>query len=237
MRGLRISIFVTTFILICVGVVMIYSASSVTAWQQTGQSAQLLRKQALFVLVGFIAMFGVMALDYRALQRAAKPLFLLSLLPLAVVLLPGVAHEAGGAKRWLHLGGFNFQPSELVKVTLVVYLADFINRRAAHLKDFWKGFVPPVAVLGATVSQLQPIVAYQLGDGWALSAGDLQFIYDWEAGQWVNLPIGAQIGKVLAVLGQPMRLSLNPQWNLRDIEGAVETKIVFTATILAPTGG
>jgi hypothetical protein len=90
---------------------------------------------------------------------------------------------------------------------------------------------------GVALSQLQPIVAYQLGDGWALSAGDLQFIYDWEAGQWVNLPIGAQIGKVLAVLGQPMRLSLNPQWNLRDIEGAIETKIVFTATILAPTGG
>ena len=90
---------------------------------------------------------------------------------------------------------------------------------------------------GVAISQLQPIIAWQLGGGWALSAGDLQFIYDWEGGQWVNLPIGFQIGKVLPAFGQPMRLSLNPQWNLREIEGATETKIVFTAAILAPPGG
>ncbi len=151
MRRLRISIFVTTFILICIGVVMIYSASCVTAWQSSGESTQLLRKQALFVLFGSLAMFGVMAMDYRALKKVAKPLFLLSLLPLVVVLLPGVAHEAGGAKRWLSLGGFNFQPSEFIKVALVIYLADFITRRAPYLKDFWKGFVPPMTVLGASV--------------------------------------------------------------------------------------
>ncbi len=151
MRRLRISIFVTTFILICIGVVMVYSASSITTWQQTGESTQLLRRQALFVLVGFLAMFGVMAVDYRKIEKVAKRLFLLSLLPLVVVLLPGVARQAGGAKRWLQLGGFNFQPSELIKVTLVIYLADFITRRAAYLKDFWRGFVPPVAVLGAAV--------------------------------------------------------------------------------------
>ncbi len=158
MRRLRISIFVTTFILICIGVVMIYSASCVTAWQSSGQSTQLLRKQALFVLFGFLAMFGVMAIDYRVLKKLAKPLFLVSLLALVVVLLPGVAHEAGGAKRWLRLGGFNFQPSELIKVALVIYLADFITRRAPYLKDFWRGFAPPTAVLGVTVALilLQP---------------------------------------------------------------------------------
>ncbi|MGE5280280.1 MAG: putative lipid II flippase FtsW [Deltaproteobacteria bacterium] len=151
MRTLRISIFITTLVLVCIGIVMIYSASSITSWQRTGQSSELLRKQALFVVFGLLGMFAVMAMDYRHLRDHAKTLFLASLVPLFVVLLPGVAHEAGGAKRWLHLAGFNFQPSELVKVTLVVYLADFITRRAGRLKDFWKGFAPPMAVLGATV--------------------------------------------------------------------------------------
>jgi cell division protein FtsW len=151
MRTLRISIFVTTFILICIGIVMIYSASSVTSWQRSGQSTELLRKQAFFVVTGFCGMFGVMALDYRKLKKIAKPLFALSLVPLLAVLLPGVAREAGGAKRWLHLAGFNFQPSEMVKITLVLYLADFLTRRAAALKDFWRGFVPPMAVLGVSV--------------------------------------------------------------------------------------
>ena len=96
------------------------------------------------------------------------------------------------------------------------------------------GFTQNLFASGVAITQLQPIVAYQLGSGWALSAGDLQFVYDWELDEWVSLPIGFQIGKVLKVAGQPMRLSLNPQWNLKDIEGANKAKIVFTATLLAP---
>jgi len=84
------------------------------------------------------------------------------------------------------------------------------------------------------ISQIQPIIAYQLGSGWALSSGDLQFVYDWKLGGWVSLPLGFQIGKVLKVAGQPMRFSLNPQWNLKDIRGASKVRIVFTVIILAP---
>ncbi len=84
------------------------------------------------------------------------------------------------------------------------------------------------------ISQIQPIIAYQLGGGWALSAGDAQYIYDWKASQWVSLPIGFQIGVVKPITGQPFRFALNPQWNLKDITGAIETKIVFTVTLLVP---
>ncbi len=84
------------------------------------------------------------------------------------------------------------------------------------------------------ISQIQPIIAYQLGGGWALSAGDAQYIYDWKAGKWVIVPLGFQIGVVKPIAGQPFRFALNPQWNLKDITGAIETKIVFTVTLLAP---
>lgn len=84
------------------------------------------------------------------------------------------------------------------------------------------------------ISQLQPIVAYQLGHGWALSAGDLQFTYDWEDGRWVSLPIGFQLGIVRALGGQPFRLSVNPQWDFADIDGVASSKVVFTVTLLAP---
>ena len=85
-----------------------------------------------------------------------------------------------------------------------------------------------------TVTQLQPVVAYQLGHGWALSAGDLQFTYDWKDGRWVSIPIGFQIGVVRRVAGQPIRFALNPQWDLTDIQGAVSSKVLFTVTLLAP---
>lgn len=84
------------------------------------------------------------------------------------------------------------------------------------------------------ITQIQPIIAYQLGSGWALSAGDLQFIYDWEREEWVQLPLGFQIGKVQKVAGQPMRFALNPQWNFAEITGGNKAKVVFTVTLLAP---
>jgi len=84
------------------------------------------------------------------------------------------------------------------------------------------------------ITQVQPIVAYQLGQGWALSAGDLQFTYDWERGGWVSVPIGFQIGVVRRVAAQPVRFALNPQWNLRDVAGAPKVQVTFTVTLLAP---
>jgi hypothetical protein len=96
------------------------------------------------------------------------------------------------------------------------------------------GFTQNLFATGVAITQLQPIVAYQLSHGWALSAGDLQYVYDWNRDEWVSLPIGFQIGKVQRVAGQAMRFSLNPQWNLKDITGAGKAKIVFTVTMLAP---
>jgi hypothetical protein len=86
------------------------------------------------------------------------------------------------------------------------------------------------------VSQIQPVITYQLGRGWALSAGDAQFTYDWERDRWTNLPLGFQIGVVRVVAKQPFRLYVNPQWNFEDISGAVKAKVVFGVTLLAPAG-
>jgi hypothetical protein len=85
------------------------------------------------------------------------------------------------------------------------------------------------------ISQLQPIVAYQLGDGWSLSAGDLQFVYDWEGSRWLSVPIGAQLGKVTKVAGQAVRFAVNPQYNLIDDDGLEQWKVLFTFTLLVPS--
>jgi hypothetical protein len=84
------------------------------------------------------------------------------------------------------------------------------------------------------VSQLQPIIAYQLGDGWSLSAGDLQFIYDWKSSRWINAPIGFQLGKVAKLGKLPVRYAVNPQYNLLDDPGLPKASITFTFTALFP---
>jgi hypothetical protein len=87
---------------------------------------------------------------------------------------------------------------------------------------------------GVSISQIQPIAAYQLGSGWSLSLGDLQWPYDWDRNEFVSMPIGVQLGKVLPVLGQPMRFALNPQYDLKDLPGASRFKILFTIQLLLP---
>jgi cell division protein FtsW len=149
MRRDRISIFLTMVILIAIGVVMIYSVTSISMWQKTGSGTGLLKKQLFFLSIGFFAMFLSMIIDINTLRRWAKPLLIISVIPLVLVLIPGVARTAGGAKRWLSFFGLNYQPSEFVKIVMIIYMADFIDRKAVDLKNFWQGFAPPVLVLGS----------------------------------------------------------------------------------------
>lgn len=86
-------------------------------------------------------------------------------------------------------------------------------------------------------SAFQPVVAYQLGNGWALAAGDLQFVFDWHEGSFIQAPLGFQLGVVRPILGQPMRFFVNPQWNLVDHPGSFDSKILIGMTLIAPTGG
>jgi hypothetical protein len=90
---------------------------------------------------------------------------------------------------------------------------------------------------GVALSQIQPIATYQLGDGWSLSLGDLQWRYDWKRKEFVSMPIGVQVGKVLPVAGQPMRLSVNPQYDLKDLPGASRFKMLLTIQLLLPDKG
>jgi len=86
------------------------------------------------------------------------------------------------------------------------------------------------------LSQIQPIAAYQLGDGWSLSLGDLQWVYDWNRNELLSMPLGLQLGKVQPVAGQPMRFSINPQYDLKDAPGNTRFKLLLTITLLLPEG-
>lgn len=85
------------------------------------------------------------------------------------------------------------------------------------------------------VTNIQPVIAYQLGDGWSLSAGDLQFSYDWENARWLSVPVGVQLGKVVKLGGLPTRFAINPQYNLQNDRGLAEWSVTFTFTALFPT--
>jgi hypothetical protein len=84
------------------------------------------------------------------------------------------------------------------------------------------------------ISQIQPIIAYQIGNGWSLSAGDLQWAYDFKNSRWQSFPIGFQVGKVSKIGKQPVRYAFNPQYNLVDFDGSEGWSVSFTFAMLVP---
>jgi len=151
MRSVRISILTIISILVCIGIVMIYSASAIYAYGSVGDSMYFLKRHLLYLAIGLVMMVGAMAVDLNKLRGLAKPLMLFALFLLALVLIPHIGKETAGARRWFRVGLVNFQPSEFAKIAIMVYMADLIARKKDLMKSFVHGYVPAIAVLGLTV--------------------------------------------------------------------------------------
>src|SRR3989338_713934 len=147
-RNTRLNLFTTAFILICIGTVMIYSASSIYAWERYKDSLFFLKRHISFLIIGSMFALLVMSTDYKKFRKWAKPLLALSVLLLLLVLIPGIGREVSGARRWFRLKFISFQPSELANIAIIIYVADFITRKSEYIKTFWRGFLPPVFILG-----------------------------------------------------------------------------------------
>jgi cell division protein FtsW len=115
--------------LVAFGLVMVYSASSARAMLAAGDPAYYLKRQALYALVGLAALAVLSRVDFRALRFAAAPLLGVSFFLLLAVLALGT--EVNGARRWLSTGVIDFQPSELAKLALALWVAAFLARRPA----------------------------------------------------------------------------------------------------------
>jgi len=140
-------LFSATIGLALFGVVMVYSASAVIALQENHSQFHYVIKQGVWTIIGFAAMFTAMRFDYRRLNRAWLVygfLLLTILLLCAVFAFPPV----NGARRWIKLSGFSAQPSEVAKLSLAMFLAYFLARRAGEEESFWKTFLPCLMVLG-----------------------------------------------------------------------------------------
>ena len=133
------------------GVVMLLSASSIMAEQRFGDPYFFFRPQLRNLILGLVLMLIISRVPYQFWLRLAYPILAICLFCLGLVLLPGVGHEVGGASRWLKLPGFAFQPSEMAKIAIVIYLAYSLNRKGSKNASLTYGLVPHLTVLGITV--------------------------------------------------------------------------------------
>jgi cell division protein FtsW len=140
------------------GVVAVYSASAIVAMDRHQDPYFFLRRQLIYATLGVVAMLVAMQVDWRHLQRWARLGLVLTLILLGLVFVPALAKEAGGAKRWLQLGRFSFQPAELGKLTLVLYLAHRLASQGPWRGRFIRNYLPLAVVIGTlfSLTLLQP---------------------------------------------------------------------------------
>ncbi len=147
-------LFLAVAALVGIGLVMIYSASSATAYAQSGDTAYFVKRQFVWLVVGAAAAYGAYRIDYHKLKSAAPYILVASILSLLLVLVPHVGLVVNGARRWIGIHSFSFQPSEFAKLALVVYLAAMLAQRGERIVSLAKGLIPlciPVAIMSVLI--------------------------------------------------------------------------------------
>jgi cell division protein FtsW len=139
-------------LLMAFGMVMVFSSGAVFAARKYGDAAYFLKRELVYAVLGLCAMTFALRTDYSVYRRYAYPLLGVSIVALVAVLKLG--SRAGGAIRWFRLGPLSFQPGELAKLALCIYLASLLARKAEKVRVFSVGFLPPLVVTGVMMALL-----------------------------------------------------------------------------------
>ncbi len=139
---------VAALALLGLGIVMVTSSSMEVAAGQLGNPLFYMTRQLIYLFVGLAALLVVLAVPIRLWEQFRFPLLFLGFALLVAVLIPGIGREVNGSWRWIAVGPFNIQPSELAKLFAVVFLAGYLVQRQQEVKEEWFGFIKPFMVLG-----------------------------------------------------------------------------------------
>jgi len=198
-------LFLTVTALVLLGVVMTLSASAVVSINTSDSAWSLFRRQLIWTGLGALVLFVVMRIDYRRLRVLATPAVVGSVVLLVVVLLPGFGVNVNGATRWIRLGPFSFQPSELAKLAMVLFVADLLSRPTRDIQNTATTLRPVVAVTGLVIGllMLQP----HLGNSVviAIAVGSMLFLAGTPLLHLGGLSVVSALGMVAVIAGTPWR--------------------------------
>jgi cell division protein FtsW len=148
----------STIALLVLGTLMVYSASFVVAHNEFNDDAYFLVRQLMWIGVGSLGMLVAVRVDYRRWRALSLPIMFICIGLLVLVLVPGIGSSSYGAVRWLKAGPFQIQPSEIAKLAIILYLADWLARRGPVVGDFFRGLLPfaIIVTIVATLIEVQP---------------------------------------------------------------------------------
>jgi len=148
---------ILTIVLVSCGVTMVYSSSATLAHERFGDSYYYLKRMLIFAALGFVFMAAAIRIPYRIYSKLAYPILFVSLALVILVFVPGIGRTIGGARRWINLGLFTFQPSEFAKVAMIFFLAYSLQKKEGRIRSFGVGIVPHLIIMtvvaGAILAQ------------------------------------------------------------------------------------
>ncbi len=149
-QGYAVGLFFIVLGMVLFGLIMVYSSSFIYAQEKTGDGFSLIRKQLVYACFGFVALWGGYRIPYQFWKRVAYAGLGLAILLLVLVFVPGIGMKVGGAQRWIHLGGFQFQPGEFAKFAVIFFIAHQLDRKHERIDRITAGilshFVTPLPI-------------------------------------------------------------------------------------------
>ena len=147
------TLLITILLLLCIGLIMVLSASSPSALAESGNSYAYFSRQLIFAVLGIIAMLMISKIDYRFYQKFYKHAWWISLILLALVLVAG--REVNGATRWIYVTDtLSIQPSEIVKLLMIIFYAGILVKNRDELSKYSKGFLKHICLLAPIIGLL-----------------------------------------------------------------------------------
>jgi cell division protein FtsW len=138
------ALLITTLLLMAIGITMVYSSSAILAQDVYHNSYYFLKKEVIFMVMGVVMLLIFKSIDYHLYYKLTYPLLLLSILLLFLVFIPSIGHRAGGAQRWINLAGFTLQPSEVAKISVIIFMAYTLAKKREKIKIF----LPTMIIVG-----------------------------------------------------------------------------------------
>jgi cell division protein FtsW len=138
-----------TVLLLGIGVVMVYSASSAVALKRFGSDTYFFKRHVVYSLAAILVLIISTRIPYTVYRKLAYPILIVAFLLVAALYLPRIGHTVGGARRWLRVFGMSFQPSEFARLALIIYFAYSMSKKQDKMKVFAIGFFPHVIVFAS----------------------------------------------------------------------------------------
>lgn len=201
-----LTLFFTIITLTTLGIIMIYSSSNIWAEYKYDDAFKFLKAQSIFAILGIITMIIVSNIPYTIYKNKANLILSVCFILLILVLIPGVGVVRGGSRSWFGIGSFGIQPSEFMKLGMIIFLAKYLEKSRKQITKFFKGIFPAlfVVLLSFGLIMLQP----DFGTGMVLviNAFAMFFIAGVPISFFVKLGVLGVLGIVGLIISAPYRL-------------------------------